>query len=190
MIDPQSGGITEFQPQNRTLLGPTGITTTPDGSVWFTEHAGNRITEFHVTNQTFQSYTIPTPQAFPFGITYHANRIWFVEHIANAIGSFDLATGTFSNFPVPNNSSDVQLLSVDQAGNVWFTLPATNVLGVLTSTTSSLQLTSNTNNSMFTQLALVAAIGIGASSIAAFVLGRKRMERKAGLRRRVSRSHR
>jgi streptogramin lyase/putative copper export protein/methionine-rich copper-binding protein CopC len=190
MVNSESGVITEFQPQNRTLLGPTGITVSPDGSVWFTEHAGNRITEFHATNQTFQSYTIPTPQAFPFGIAFHANRVWFVEHIANAIGSLDLGTGTFSNFPVPNNSSDVQLLSVDQGGNVWFTLPASNVLGVLTSTTSPLQLTSISNNSSFTQLALVAAIVIAASSIVAFVVGRKRMERKADVRRPVSRSRR
>jgi copper transport protein len=188
MMNPVTEAITEYQPQNRTLLGPTGITVTPDGSVWFTEHAGNRITQFNVINQTFQSYTIPTPQAFPFGITYHANRIWFVEHIANAIGSLDVATGTFSNFPVPNNSSDVQLLSVDQAGNIWFTLPATNVLGVLTSTTSPLQLSANPNNSSFTQLALVAGIVIAASSVVAFVMGRERMERKAG--RSLSRLHR
>jgi copper transport protein len=189
LVNPETDAITEFQPQNRTLLGPTGITITPDGSVWFTEHAGNRITRFYLTNETFQSYTIPTPQAFPFGITYHANRIWFVEHIANAIGSLDVATGTISNFPVPNNSSDVQLLSADQAGNIWFTLPATNVLGVLTPTTSLLQLTSNSNNSSFAQLALVAAIVVAVSSIAAFVMGRKRMERKAVLRRPMSRQH-
>jgi streptogramin lyase/putative copper export protein/methionine-rich copper-binding protein CopC len=188
MINPEDNAITEFQPHNRTLLGPTGITVAPDGSVWFTEHAGNRLTEFHVANQTFQSYAIPTPQAFPFGITYHANRIWFVEHIANAIGSLDLATGTFSNFPVPNNSSDVQLLAVDSAGNVWFTLPAANVLGVLTSTNSSLQLISNSNNGAFTQLALAVAILVAASTTGAFVLGRRRMEHKANLRRPVSRS--
>ena len=182
MINPESGAITEFQPENRTLLGPTGITVTPDGTVWFTEHAGNRITEFHVSNQTFQSYNIPTAQAFPFGIAYHANRIWFVEHISNAIGTLDPVTGVFSNFPVPNNSSDVQLLSVDQAGNVWVTLPASNVLVVLTPTTSTLQLTANPNNSTITQLALVAAIAVGSASIVAFLFGRRRMKRKARVR--------
>ena len=182
MVNPQSGIISEFQPGNATLLGPTGITTTPDGSIWFTEHAGNRITQFDPKNQSFYSYTIPTKQAFPFGITYHANTIWFVEHIANAIGSLDLATHTFSSFPVPNNSSDVQLLSVDESGNVWFTLPASNVLGVLTSTTAALQLVSNTSNSDFVLVAVIAAVIVGLASIAALILGQRRMKRRARIR--------
>jgi streptogramin lyase/putative copper export protein len=182
MVNPEGGVINEFQPQNGTLLGPTGITTIPDGSIWFTEHAGNRITRFDAKNQSFSSYAITTNQAFPFGITYHANRLWFVEHIANAIGSLDLATHIFSNFPIPNNSSDVQLLSVDQSGNVWFTLPASNVLGVLTSATSTLQLVSNSNNSDFIQLAVVAAVIVGSASIVALVLGQRRMKRKVGIR--------
>ncbi len=182
MVNPQNGMISEFQPGNGTLLGPTGITTAPDGSIWFTQHAGNRITQYDPKNQSFYSYTIPTPQAFPFGITYHANTIWFVEHIANALGSLDLSTHTFSNFPVPNNMSDVQLLSVDQSGNVWFTLPASNVLGVLTSTTSALQLVSNANNSDFVQLAVIVAVIVGSATIAALVLGQRRMKRKARIR--------
>ena len=181
-INPESGVITEFQPQNGTLLGPTGITITPDGSIWFSEHAGNRITQFEVQNQTFRSYAIPTAQAFPFGITYHANRLWFVEHIANAIGSLDLATDTFSNFPIPNNSSDVQLLSTDQVGNVWFTLPASNVLGVLTPTVSTLQLVTTSDNSSFIRLATIAAVDIGLVSVAALILGQRRMKRKARIR--------
>jgi streptogramin lyase len=182
MVNPESGIINEFQPQNGTLLGPTGITTTPDGSIWFTEHAGNRITKFDAKTKSFHSYAIPTDQAFPFGITYHNNRLWFIEHIANAIGSLDPATDSFSNFPIPNNSSDVQLLSVDQAGNVWFTLPASNVLGVLTSTTSTLQLVSNSNNSDFIQLAVIATVIVGSASIVALVLGQRRMKRKSHIR--------
>jgi len=179
MVNPETGVISEFQPENGTLLGPTGITTAPDGSIWFTQHAGDRITQFDPKNQSFSSYPIPTNQAFPFGIAYHANTIWFVEHIANSIGSLDLATHTFSHFPVPNNMSDVQLLSVDQSGNVWFTLPATNVLGVLTSTTSPLQLVSNSNNAEFIQLSVVAAVIVGSATIAALVLGQRRMRHKA-----------
>ncbi len=179
MINPESGAITEFQPRNGTLLGPTGITATPDGSIWFTEHAGNRITQFDLENQTFHTYVIPTDHAFPFGITYHANRLWFVEHIANAIGSLDLVTGAFVNFPIPSNSSDVQLLSTDQSGNVWFTLPASSVLGVLTPTSSVLQLDPNSNSSDFTKLAVIAVIIIMTATIVGLFLGQRRMKRRA-----------
>ena len=181
-INPTTGAISEFQPSNSTLLGPTGLTIAPDGTVWFTEHAGNRITEFSPQHQTFQSFAIPTPQAFPFGIAYHNEKIWFVQHIANSIGVLDPSTGTFSKFTVPNNSSDVQLLTVDQAGNVWFTLPASNVLGVLTQTTSTLQLESSSNNSSFTQLLTIASIAVAASATIAFLLGRRRMKRRERLR--------
>jgi streptogramin lyase len=186
-INPTSGTMNEFQPRNGNLSGPTGITASPDGSIWFTEHAGNRITKFDPQNQTFQSFTIPTAQAFPFGITYHAGRLWFVEHIANAIGNLDPATGTFSNFPIPNNSSDVQLLALDQAQNVWLTLPASNMLGALTPTTSTLQIAPAANNTGFVQLSLVAAIAVSSATIVAFIFGRRRMQHRAKLRTRVSR---
>ena len=179
MINPESGAITEFQPRNGTLLGPTGITTTPDGSIWFTEHAGNRITQFDAKNQTFHPHVIPTDHTFPFGITYQANRLWFVEHIANAIGSLDLVTGVFSNFPIPSNSSDVQLLSIDKGGNVWFTLPASNVLGVLTPTNSLLQLDSNSNSSDLIQPAIIAVLIIRPATIVGLILGQRRMKRRA-----------
>ena len=182
MIDPANGSVLEFEPRNGTLLGPTGITIAPDGSVWFTEHGGNRITHFIVVNDTFYQYPIPTNEAFPFGIYYQSNRVWFVEHIANAIGTFDPATGSFASFSIPNNSSDVQLLVVDKAGNVWFTLPASNVLGVLTSSTSSLQLVPNSNNGSFISLAVIAAVVTAAVTIVSFILGRRRMMRKARIR--------
>lgn len=182
MINPANGSVLEFEPRNGTLLGPTGITVAPDGSVWFTEHGGNRITHFNVVNDTFYQYPIPTNEAFPFGIFYQSNRVWFVEHIANAIGTFDPATGTFASFSIPNNSSDVQLLAVDKAGNVWFTLPASNVLGVLTSSTSSLQLAPNSNNGSFISLATIAAVVTAVVTIASFILGRRRMKRKVRIR--------
>lgn len=178
MLVPDAGMITEFQPSNATLLGPTGITISPDESIWFTEHAGNRITEFDPQKEIFHSYVVPNAEAYPFGLAYHDDRLWFVEHIANAIGSFDMAAGTFTNFPIPNNNSDVQLLAIDQVGNVWFTLPASNTFGVLTPTTSTLQLVTASNNSGFTYVAAATAIAIGAATVVAFILGQRRMRRK------------
>jgi streptogramin lyase len=146
--------------------------------VWFTEHGGNRITQFLPTDDTFHQHPLPTKQAFPFGIIYQSNRVWFVEHVANSIGTFDPATGSFDSFSIPNNSSDVQLLAVDQAGNVWFTLPASNVVGVLTPTTSSLQLSTNSSNGNLIQIAIITALVISALTVVSFVLGRKRMKHK------------
>jgi streptogramin lyase len=118
-------------------------------------------------------------QAFPFGLAfYQQNRIWFAEHIGNAIATLDLTTGRVDTFAIPNPSSDVQLLAVDSKGNVWFTLPAIGVLGVLTPTMSGLQLQSNSYYDALTQLVLVAAVMIIVTVPLVLLLGQRRMRKR------------
>ena len=183
-LNPLTGAINEFPTTNFTLLGPTGIAVAPNGGVWITEHGGNRITMFDPANQTFKTYQLSNSQAFPFGLAFsQENRIWFVEHIGNSIATLDLTNGRVDTFPIPNPSSDVQLLAVDSKGNVWFTLPAIGVLGVLTSTTSGLQLQSNSSSDALTQLVLIAAVIIIVAVPMIFILGQRRMRKRATPRR-------
>jgi virginiamycin B lyase len=180
-LNPSNGSVSEFVPFNSTLLGPTGLVIGADGGVWFTEHAGNRITTFNPTTQTFKSYPLSNNQAFPFGLVFdqQQNRIWFVEHIGNSIGTLDLNNGKFDTFPIPNPSSDVQLLAIDSKGNVWFTLPAVNVFGVLASTTSGLQLESGSLSATLSQLVLVSAVAIVVAVTIVLALGQRRMRKRA-----------
>ena len=178
-LDPLNGAISEFPITNSTLLGPTGIAVAPNGEVWITEHGGNRVTMFNSANQTFKTYQLSNNQAFPFGLAfYQENRIWFVEHIGNSIATLDLTNGRVDTFPIPNPSSDVQLLAVDSKGNAWFTLPAIGVLGVLTPTTSGLQLQSNSSSDALAQLVLIAAVIIIVTVPIILVLGQRRMRRR------------
>jgi streptogramin lyase/putative copper export protein/methionine-rich copper-binding protein CopC len=182
-LNPLTGSINEFPASNSTLLGPTGIAIDPGGEVWVTEHGGNRVTMFDPANQTFKSYQLSNNQAFPFGLAfYQQNRIWFVEHIGNAIATLDLTNGRIDTFPIPNPSSDVQLLAVDGKGNVWFTLPAIGVLGVLTPSTSGLQLQSNSSSAALTQLVLIAAAIIIVTVPLVLFLGQRRMRRRTAPR--------
>jgi len=182
-LNPITGSINEFPASNSTLFGPTGIAISPNGEVWITEHGGNRITMFDPANQTFKTYQLSNNQAFPFGLAfYQQNRVWFVEHIGNAIATLDLTNGRVDTFPVPNPSSDVQLLAVDSKGNVWFTLPAIGVLGVLTPTTSGLQLQTNASPDSLIQLVLVAAAIVIVTVPLVLFLGQRRMRRKAASR--------
>jgi copper transport protein len=182
-LNPLTGSINEFPASNSTLLGPTGIAIDPDGEVWITEHGGNRITMFDPANQTFKTYQLSNNLAFPFGLAfYQGNRVWFVEHIGNAIATLDLTNGRVDTFPLPNPSSDVQLLAVDSKGNVWFTLPTIGVLGVLTPTTSGLQLQSNSSSDTLTQVVLVAAAVIIVTIPLLLFLGQRRMRKRAASR--------
>jgi hypothetical protein len=102
-----------------------------------------------------------------------------VEHIGNSIGTLDLNNGKFDTFPIPNPSSDVQLLAIDSKGNVWFTLPAVNVFGVLASTTSGLQLESGSLSATLSQLVLVSAVAIVVAVTIVLALGQRRMRKRA-----------
>jgi streptogramin lyase len=178
-IDPTNWSISEFAPVNSTLLGPTGVAIGPDGEVWITEHSGNRITSFDPANQTFGGLVVPNNQAFPFGLAFHGKeRVWFVEHIANSIATFDLNTGRYDSFPIPTPSSGAQLLAIDSGGNVWFTLPATNSFGVLTSTTSALQLETTSAPDQLVQLVLPAVVTIAVVTCIVLVAGQRSMKKK------------
>jgi hypothetical protein len=104
-----------------------------------------------------------------------------VEHIGNSIGTLDLNKERFDTFPIPNPSSDAQLLAIDNKGDVWFTLPAVNVLGVLTPTTSGLQLDSGSSSASLSQLALISAVAIVIVVSIVLVLGQKRMRKIAAV---------
>ena len=177
-LNPENGAISEFAPTNSTLLGPTGVVVGPGGSIWMSEHAGNRITVFDPANRTFRAFPLSNG-TFPFGLAfYRGDRVWFVEHIGNAIATLNLATGRIDTFPIPNPSSDVQLLAVDGMGNVWFTLPASGVLGVLTPKTSGLQLESNTGSGTLTQVVSILIVVILVTVPIVLLLGQKRMARR------------
>jgi streptogramin lyase len=62
------------------------ITNGPDGNVWFTEVAANRIGVI-TPSGTIAEYTIPTPVSGPFGITLGPdNNLWFTEFNTGQIG--------------------------------------------------------------------------------------------------------
>jgi hypothetical protein len=65
--------------------GPTGITTGPDGALWFTERAGKigRITTAGVITE----FPVPTASSSPNGITAGPDGgLWFTETAGNNIG--------------------------------------------------------------------------------------------------------
>src|SRR5262249_26244187 len=79
-----TGAFTEFSPPTGGSK-PQGITTGPDGALWFTEEAGNRI-ERLTTDGHFTEFGIPTAGSAPFQIvTGLDGNLWFTE-LAGKIG--------------------------------------------------------------------------------------------------------
>ncbi len=77
--------ITEF-PIPTADSSPSGITAGPDGNLWFTEQAGNKIGRIS-TAGAIAEFAIPTANSFPVDITAGPDgTLWFLEHSANQIG--------------------------------------------------------------------------------------------------------
>ena len=67
--------------------GPTTIALAPDGTLWFTEQAGNRIGRMAPDGTAIKEFELPNPGSAPRIITIGAdNNFWFTEHLGNRVG--------------------------------------------------------------------------------------------------------
>jgi streptogramin lyase len=98
---------------------PAGIAAGPDGRVWFTEEAGNRIGAI-TTSGVFSEYTSGlSPGGQPTKITAGPDgRLWFTEPGVNRIGAIT-TSGVITEYPGAGSQPDGIAAGPD--GNLWFT---------------------------------------------------------------------
>ena len=81
---------------------PSGIAIDGNGSLWMPIVSGNgsdKVVKFDPASEEFSSYTIPTPDARPAGITSdRLGNIWFAEAGAGSIAKIDPATGNITEY--------------------------------------------------------------------------------------------
>ena len=98
---------------------PRGITTGPDGALWFCENGGNKIGRMTI-NWAFTEYPIPTANSEPYGITKGPDgALWFTEYSGNNIGRITTA-GSITEYPIPTAGSDSQGITIGPDGALWF----------------------------------------------------------------------
>ena len=119
--------ITEF-PLSAATAQPLTIVTGPDGNVWFTEQAPNKIGRLTPTG-TLAEFPVPTANSYPYGIAMGPDgNVWFAEYAANKIGQITPA-GIITEFPVPTASSGPTGIARGGDGNLWFTEKLANKIG-------------------------------------------------------------
>src|SRR6478735_6903353 len=120
-VDPPAatGTFTEFSLPNPGS-GPTTISIAPDGTLWFTESAGNRIGRMAPDGSNLKEFALPNPNSSPRIIALGSDgNMWFSEHTGNRIGRIT-PEGTISEFPIPTPDSMPRAIALGSDGNIWF----------------------------------------------------------------------
>jgi streptogramin lyase len=112
---------------------PTGIAAGPDGNLWFTEKAANKIGRI-TPGGTFTEFAIPTASSEATAIAAGPDgNLWFTESAANQIGRLT-PSGAFTQFTIPTASSIPSGITGAGDGNVWFTEKAASKIAKITPT--------------------------------------------------------
>src|SRR5579883_91904 len=98
---------------------PGGIARGPDGNLWITEPAANRIAKI-TTSGAVTEYAVPTAGASPWEIVAGPDgNLWFTEPLASNIGRIT-PSGAITEYPIPGQSPAAWSITAGPDGNLWF----------------------------------------------------------------------
>ncbi len=131
-----TGTVTEF---SDGITGtPYGIAAGPDGDLWFTENAGNKIGRIDPTTGVVTEFSDGiSAGAGLWGITAGSDgNVWFAEASANRIGKINPTTGVVSEYGVTGIPTGV---TAGPDGNIYFTEYGTGRIGRINPSTGAVK---------------------------------------------------
>jgi streptogramin lyase len=124
------GGVMQFSIPTANS-SPSGMTSGPDGNLWFTESDGNKIARMTVAGAVTE-FSIPTAGSSPQEIaTGSDGNLWFTEFKSNKVGKITPA-GAVTEFPIPTGGSLPSGITAGPDGNLWFVERGGNKVGKIT----------------------------------------------------------
>jgi streptogramin lyase len=112
--------------------GPVTVTTSRDGSVWFTAGQGNYIGRFNADGSGLKQFALPNANSAPRIIALGGDgNAWFSEHNGNRIGRLT-PRGELAEFPIPTPDSQPRAIALGADGNIWFGEFAAGKIGRIT----------------------------------------------------------
>jgi streptogramin lyase len=130
--------ITEV-PVPQPSSGPTGITTGPDGNIWFTEYYDNSIATYNISTGKIKRFHLSEVNARPAGIvTGPDGNLWFTESLADKIGRITTA-GVITEFPLAVSGSDPIGIISGPVGKLWFTELDNNKIAAISTQTGKIR---------------------------------------------------
>jgi virginiamycin B lyase len=100
---------------------PWDVAIGQDGTVWFTERAGNKIGKLVPATGQIVEYPVPSPNAQPRSLGVWGTSVWFTEAGVGKLGWFSTRTLEIQELPPPTSNSFPQDLALGAAGNPWLT---------------------------------------------------------------------
>jgi virginiamycin B lyase len=117
-LDPASGEMDVYEaPRGR---GPYGITSTPDGKVFYASLAGSHIAQ--IDTETHEATVIEPPtagQGSRRAWTDSTGRIWVSEYNAGQVAVYDPATAAWQEWKLPGDEPHAYAVYVDACDTVW-----------------------------------------------------------------------
>jgi virginiamycin B lyase len=100
---------------------PFGITSGPDGKLWFTEEAGNKIGKITTNGAVTEYYLGLTASCKPRCITAGPDgALWFTEYAADKIGRITI-DGAITEYDIPTTGGKPYGITAHPGGDIWFT---------------------------------------------------------------------
>jgi virginiamycin B lyase len=133
----QSGVYGRLDPRTRRMrvfdaprgAGPYGITTTPNGDVWYASLAGSHIARIDLRTGRARVVEPPTAGQGARRIWSDSRgRLWVSEWYAGQVGRYDPGTGRWREWRLPGADPQPYAVFVDERDMVWLTDFAANAL--------------------------------------------------------------
>jgi virginiamycin B lyase len=126
-LDPATGKVEVFDAPRGP--GPYGITTTPDGTVYFASLAGSYIARVDIQTGAATVIEPPTPRQGARRVWSDSHgRIWVSEWNAGQVAIYDPATGQWREWRLPGEHPQAYAVYVDERDMVWLSDFGANAL--------------------------------------------------------------
>jgi virginiamycin B lyase len=126
-VDPRGGRVRVFDAPRGA--GPYGITTTPDGRVYYASLAGSHLARIELASGEARVLEPPTPgQGARRVWSDSKGRLWVSEWNAGRLGRYDPAAGRWREWPLPGRSPQPYAVYVDDRDVVWLSDFGANAL--------------------------------------------------------------
>lgn len=126
-LDPRTGTIEVFKAPRG--VGPYGISTTPDGEIYFASLAGSYVARINLTTGNATVLDPPTKDQGARRLWPDSSgRIWFTEWNAGKLGMYNPVTDEWKEWKLPGQTPQPYAIFVDDKDIVWLSDFASNAI--------------------------------------------------------------